>query len=164
MLLPFQRFSVVNRIAQDIKEASECLISDWNLDSGSCSGHFHVTTKSLTCGKHDATNRIISNVLGYLHHAFFPVIIHDQRIFDTWKLTVFKHNIYNRPHDLYNLTFIHRYHFLFCAFAPAITSVISCVIAACLARLYCMDKSRSISFALSVEDCIAVILALFSLA
>ena len=97
-----------------------------------------------------------------------------------------KHNVYNRTHNLYDFSFIHdlshflrtiaafcrlfdilifpRYqprlfllHFYFrCALAPLHTSVISCVIAACLALLYMIDKSWIRLFALSVADFIAI--------
>ena len=90
-----------------------------------------------------------------------------QGIFDARQISVFKYNVNNWSHDLYNTSFIHTcFHFLFrfWALAPAQTSVISCVIAACLALLYIIERSLMISCALSVADCIAVIRALCSLA
>ena len=38
--------------------------------------------------------------------------------------------LYRASHNLYNFTFVHRRHVLFCAFAPLTISVISCVMAA----------------------------------
>ena len=48
------------------------------------------------------------------------------------------------------------------ASAPETISVISCVMAACLTRLYSIDKSWSIASALFVADCMANILAFSS--
>ena len=101
------------------------------------------------------------------HHAGLPVVFHRQRVLDIGKLAVRKFHIHNGTHNLYNSSFIHKLsHFLlfFCALAPAQTSVISCVIAACLALLYCIDSSFVSSVALSVADFMAIIRALCSLA
>ena len=69
-------------------------------------------------------------MLGNFHDTFLAVVFHLKGFLDIRKLPVLKNNIHNRSHDLYDLTFIHPCHFLLWAFAPLITSVISCVIAA----------------------------------
>ena len=68
---------------------------------------------------------MISHMLGNLHHALFTAVVHSQGILDIGKLAVFKFYVYNRSHNLQNFTNAHASHSLFCAFAPAITSVIS---------------------------------------
>ena len=63
-------------------------------------------------------------MLRNFHNTFLSIILYFQGFSDIRKLPVFKNNIYNRSHNLSDLTFIHPSHFLFWAFAPLITSVI----------------------------------------
>ena len=69
-------------------------------------------------------------MMGNFHYTSFTVVLYLKGILDLRKISIFKNNVYNRSHNLYDLTFIHSHHFLFCAFAPLTISVISCVMAA----------------------------------
>ena len=163
----FDFFAIVDGFSKYVEQTSKGLLSNRYFNSRTGSGYFHVLAKSFTCCQHQTTNLIISQMLRNFHNTGFSVVLHLQGIFDTRQISVFKYNVNNWSHDLYNTSFIHTcFHFLFrfWALAPAQTSVISCVIAACLALLYIIERSLMISCALSVADCIAVIRALCSLA
>ena len=164
VFLILKTFPSVNCLSQDVEKAPQVLISYRHADSLSCGNHLHIFMKALAGGQHNAADHIISHMLGGLHDTSSVPVLNLQGIPQVGQNSAFKRNIHNRSHDLNNSACVHNYPFLFCALAPLTTSVISCVIAACLARLYWMDKSRSISFALSVEERIAIILALCSLA
>ena len=134
----------VNGIPQYIEQTSKVLISDRNLDPAACGQYRHILLQSLTGGKHDAANGIVSDVLCHLHHGLFSVIVRLQCGFNNRKGPFRKLNVYNRSHNLSDLSDLHCQDsfpaaifflrlFFNCsllALAPAATSVISCVIAA----------------------------------
>ena len=130
MLCIIQSFSTVNCLSKNIKKSSKSAVSHRNLDSTSCGNYFSVSLKSLTGAQHNAANHIISQMLRNFHNAFLTIVFDFKGVLDIRKIAILKNNIYNRSHDLYNLTFTHYRPFLFWAFAPLQTSVISCVIAA----------------------------------
>ena len=130
MLCIIQRFSTIYCLPENVEQSSQSTVTYRNFDSTSCSNYFSVSLKSLTGTQHDASNHIISQMLRNFHNTFFTVVFNFKSIFDIRQISIFKNNIYNRSHDLYDLTFTHSRHFLFWAFAQLQTSVISCVIAA----------------------------------
>ena len=159
--------AVIDGLAQHVEQSPQGLLPHGNLDAGSGSCHFHILVQALAGSQHQAAHLVVAQMLRDFHHAGLPVVFHRQRVLDIGKLAVRKFHIHNGTHNLYNSSFIHKLsHFLlfFCALAPAQTSVISCVIAACLALLYCIDSSFVSSVALSVADFMAIIRALCSLA
>ena len=125
-----KRFSTIYCLSENVEQSSQSTVTYRNFDSASCSNYFSVSLKSLAGTQHDASNHIISQMLRNFHNTFFTVVFNFKSIFDIRQISIFKNNIYNRSHDLYDLTFTHSRHFLFWAFAPLQTSVISCVIAA----------------------------------
>ena len=130
MLFTVQGITAIYGISKNVEQTTKCFISNRNLDTASGSCYFSVSLQALAGSQHDAAYDIISKVLGHLHNASLTVVLDFKGILNIRKLSVFKNNVYNRSHNLYDLTFIHSHHFLFCALAPLITSVISWVIAA----------------------------------
>ena len=137
-------FLSVNGISQYVEQAAKVLISDRNLDSAARRQYRHILLQSLTGRQHDAADGIVPDVLCYLHHGLFPVIVRLQCGFNNRKGPFRKLNVYHRSHNLSDLSDLHCQDsfpaaifflrlFFNCsllALAPAATSVISCVMAA----------------------------------
>ena len=119
-------FFVIDRLPQYVKETAQSLFSYRHLDSGACCGYFHSLIKPVTGRQHDTTGHIISNMLCNLHYTALSAVVYLQRILNKRKLFfALKLYVHDRSHNLYDFSLCHNVpaHFLFCAFAPPMTSV-----------------------------------------
>ena len=170
LLLCMHFSGVVNRFTQNIEHSAQCFFADWNLNTAASCSDFHILCQTIGCGQADAANNTVAHVLCHFHDTLFMFHLDCQSVFDHRQFAG-KCNVNDRPENLYNFSGFHGFsdsslshdQIYFAASAPLEISVISCVIAACLARLYCNESVCSISFALVVAESIADIRACCSL-
>ena len=108
MLHIIQLFSIINSFSKNIKKTSQCLFSNRYGYSGTGGCNFHIFMKTVTGSKHNTAYSVISNVLCHLHDQFFSAIFNGQRVFDRWKVMVFKFYVNYRSHYLYDFSFFHE--------------------------------------------------------
>ncbi len=124
----FRLLFIVNRLTQNIEDTSQCLLAhrDGNRRPG-CHG-LHTANQAIGTAHGDTTNRIITQMLGYLGHqgtAFLPV--NPDRFIDLRQLSLAELNIQNGTDDLCDLAYV-----LFChlvsPYSQIFLSVSACVL------------------------------------
>ena len=106
MLLSFQGFSTVDGLSQYVEQSTQCLITYRHLNSFSGSNDIHILAKSFTGTQHDAANGIVANMLCHFHDQTLAFTVYFQGILDKGKIIVLELYVYNRSHDLDDLTMI----------------------------------------------------------
>ena len=106
MFLSFQGFSTVDGLSQYVEQSAQCLITYRHLNSFSGSNDIHILAKSFTGTQHDAANGIVANMLCHFHDQTLAFTVYFQGILDKRKIIVLELYVYNRSHDLDDLTMI----------------------------------------------------------
>ena len=109
VLLVIEAFQIVDCFADNIKQSAERFLADRNLDGAAGCLNLHILIKTLGCGKHNAANNIVADMLCNLHNSLFAVVVYFKGIFDFWKSTV-ELNIDNRSHNLNYFSVTHTFH------------------------------------------------------
>ena len=109
-------FAAVDGIAEHVEHAAERVFAHRHFDGFARSLNLHTAGKTLTAGKHDAADRVVTHMLGNLHH--IPPSVHGKRkgFSDFRQNTGLELYIDDRAGDLYDLTCIHVVHASFLCF------------------------------------------------
>ena len=98
--------STVDGLSQYVEQSTQCLITYRHLNSFSGSNDIHILAKSFTGTQHDAANGIVANMLCHFHDQTLAFTVYFQGILDKGKIIVLELYVYNRSHDLDDLTMI----------------------------------------------------------
>ena len=135
-----QRALAVDGLSQYVEHPAQRRLSHRHPDGVAGNLHRVAARQPLAWRKHNAAHQIAPQMLRDLHHAENAVLFHVQFLPQLRQRAVFDLYIHNRAGDLCDdpsLQIAHLSFLCFClwAFAPALTSVISCVMAVCRTRL-----------------------------
>ena len=125
-----KRLAAVNRVAQDVEHAPQGRVTDGNADAASSCLHRHAARKPFAGRQHDAADSMFIHVLRHFHGAHFVFHLDAQCFANLRQLSLLKLTVHHRAGHLHDFAIAQHdcTFFLFCAFAPEDTSVISCVI------------------------------------
>ena len=133
-----QRALAVDGFAQYVEHPAKRRLADRHLNAGT--GHLdrHAARKLLACPQQHAAHARRGELLHDLHHAHLAVYRDVQRLSDGGQLPLFKAAVHDRTGNGQDIACVHSacasLAFRRCAAAPAVISVISCVISACRRR------------------------------
>ena len=124
----------VNGFAQHVEHPAERRLADRYADAGSGGLDLHSAREQLTCAQQYAAHARGGKLLYDLHHAHLAVHGDMKRLADGGQLPLFKAAVHDWACDRQDRTFFHCVCASLacrrCAAAPAVISVISCVISA----------------------------------
>ena len=111
-----ERRPAVDGIAEHVEHAAERVFAHRHFDGFARSLNLHTAGKALTAGKHDAADRVVTHMLGNLHH--IPPSVHGKRkgFSDFRQNAGLELYVDDRAGDLYDLTCIHVVHASFLCF------------------------------------------------
>ena len=128
MLLRLDGIAAVDGLAEDVEHPAQRPLADGHLDAPALGDDFHAARKPLAAAQHDAADGIPLDVPRDLHDEPPSARTDGERLADARQFSLFKRNVDDRTLDAHDDSFRHTLP-PFCAWAPAETSVISCVIA-----------------------------------
>ena len=133
-----QRTLAVDRLAQYIEHPAKRRLADRNLNAGASRLDRHAARKLLARAQQHTAHACRGELLHDLHHAHFAVYRDMQRLAYGGQLPLFKAAVHDRAGNGQDIACVHSVcaslAFRRCAAAPAVISVISCVISACRRR------------------------------
>ena len=161
-LLRFHLALAVYWLTEHVEHAPERGFSHRHLYAVAGGGDAHAAPQPFAAGEHDAAHAALVQMLGDFHHLYTAFVLHFKRVFQLGE-RVLEHHVHNGTGNACYYAFFHLLIPFFIAFAPEVTSVISCVMAACLLLLYSRESLPNISSALSLAALIAAMRAFCSL-
>lgn len=129
----------VYRLAQDVEHPAQGLLAHGDGNAAARGDDLGAAHQPLRFREHDATHRVVTDMVSDFHILRAAVQRDGERLAERGQLAALERHVHDGSGNLYYLSFVHQsvsFPFLvFCARAPALISVISCVIADCLMRL-----------------------------
>jgi len=112
--LGVDRTESVHRSSDDVENPSEAGLTDGNHDRATHTFHSHPPYKAVCYVHGDTSDGIAAKVLGNLDNQIVFLVVDRrvckrQSIEDVREIPVFEYDVYNRPNDLDDFSFVHIY-------------------------------------------------------